>query len=469
MGFRPLVAVATAAAVIVPATQAVAAGWKRVTAPNGTNIDQVGLVRTADGVLHLAWHIRTGGNSEDLRHTTISPAGVIGATTPIVTNWVGLQNPALVAGPEGLRAFFSGIRTTDPTETLTELATATSTDAGLSWSLAPNNIIPLGGQAYGSPISAVRLAAGTFLQSWAGSLGTWVHAGLDPAAPNRDFQAPLGTYGYDPGLAADVDGLAAMAWYSNATGHQGVFAQQLDANGAGFGPTVQMPGTSNMLVGMLGRTPIVARVGGGFFVAYATGYPALNTIRIWRMGTTTAPVVAKARAGNSTASIAATADGRLWVVWAEAVNGVPRVLARRSNRQATVLGATVTAGRPSGASTVYRLDANPSPSGPLDLFGTFTIGTAPQVATWHTRVMPGLTLTATSRTVRRDRPTTVQFRVTDAGDPVRGARVKVGPLSRVTAANGRVALTISAGTRAVRASATAKGYVPAALGLRRTR
>ena len=47
------VAVITAAAA-APAAQA--AGWTRVTKPDGSSTDQVGLARSADGGLHVAWH-----------------------------------------------------------------------------------------------------------------------------------------------------------------------------------------------------------------------------------------------------------------------------------------------------------------------------------------------------------------------------------------------------------------------------
>ena len=51
------------------AAPAGAAPWKRVTTPDGSSTDQVGLVRTGDGVLHLAWHHPTGPN----RRISITP------------------------------------------------------------------------------------------------------------------------------------------------------------------------------------------------------------------------------------------------------------------------------------------------------------------------------------------------------------------------------------------------------------
>jgi hypothetical protein len=157
---------------------------------------------------------------------------------------------------------------------------------------------------------------GTTMQAFAGTLGTWVHAGLTPATPNFDYQAPLGQYGYDPNLATDATSRTVMAWYSNATGHLGVIAQDVDSDGSPVGRPLTMPGTGNMQVGMLGRTPLAARAGGGFYVAYPTGYPAADRVR--RIGATGAPVVARVRGGSPAAAIAAAKDGRLWVLWTRA-------------------------------------------------------------------------------------------------------------------------------------------------------
>ena len=85
--------------------------------------------------------------------------------------------------------------------------TAFSPDGGATWQLTTGSIVPLGAQSYGSDASATTLPNGTTLQAWAGTLGTWVHAGLDPATPNTDYQAPSGCCGYYPGLATDASGV----------------------------------------------------------------------------------------------------------------------------------------------------------------------------------------------------------------------------------------------------------------------
>jgi hypothetical protein len=462
---RAVIAACVALMVAVPLAEG--AGWKRVTAPDGTTIDQVGLLRTADGVLHLAWNDPTG-NTEDLLHTVISPRGAIGATTPIQTGWAGVQNAALVPAPGGgIRAFWGGQRTVDTNEPNQDLNTALSVDGGATWALQIGTIAPPGAQAHGSPVSATALPDGTPLQAWAGTLGTWVHSGLDPATPNRDFQAPLGAYGYDAGIASDPAGQAVLAWYSNATGNLGVFAQNVAADGSPVGAAANFPGTGNMTVGMLGRTPIVARAGGGFYVAYPTGFPALNRIRLWRVGAPSSRVLARtSRLGSPAATLAAAADGRLWVAWIDAGVGSPRVLVRRSNAAATVFGAVVDAGRPARAASGYRLDASAS-GGALDVLGVFTIGAGPGASTYHARVLPGLTLLASRRRVKRDDPTSVTFTVLDAGDPVRGARIRAGGKSGLTNVKGKLTLSIPGGDSAVNARASAAGYTGAALRLRR--
>ena len=303
------VAVIVAAASAAPAAHA--APWKRVTTPDGASTDQVGLARTADGVLHVAWHHPTGPNTEDLLHTVISPAGKVGATTPVQSGWTGFTNPALVVDPGGLRAFWGGFRSTDSSDPQNETNTALSADGGASWALQPGSVVPLGAQSYASNTAATVRGDGSTLQAFAGTLGTWVHAGLSPATANHDYQAPLGPYGYDPNLATDAANRTVLAWYSSAAGHLGVQVQDVAADGSPVGAAATMPNTSDMQVGMLGRTPLVARKGGGFYVAYPTGYPSASRVRLWRVGAAAAPLLGRVGDSSSPAvAVAAAGDGQ---------------------------------------------------------------------------------------------------------------------------------------------------------------
>jgi hypothetical protein len=451
-----IVAVLLAVCAAAPAD---AAPWKRVTTPDGSSTDQVGLARTADGVLHVAWHHPTGPNTEDLSHTVITRAGTIGATTPIQSGWTGFTNTALVVEPGGLRAFWGGFRTTDPVDPQRETNTALSADGGASWALKGGQVNPSGAQSYASSHAATVLANGSTLQAFAGTLGTWVHAGLLPVTPNHDYMAGF-QYGNDPNLATDATDRTVMAWYSSAAGRLGVLAQEVNADGSPGGGPLTMPGTGAMNVGMLARTPLVARAGGGFHVAY----PTPGGVRVWRVGATTARVVD--RIDNSPAvAVAAVGDGRIWVLWTKGF-GDPDVLARRSNKAATRFGATVNAGHPKDAAQAYKLDASAAGNA-LDVLAAFNIGTTTDAVTSYRRLRPGLTLQASPGRLRKGEPTEVRFTVTDAGDAVSGAKVKVAGRSGTTNGKGRVTLTLRS-SRAVKARATRTGYTAAAtrLGVR---
>jgi hypothetical protein len=86
------------------------------------------------------------------------------------------------------------------------------------------------------------------------------------------------------------------------------------------------------------------------------------------------------------------------------------------------------------------------------------VSTSGSLATWHTQVRPGLLLSVTPGA-------TTRFRVTDAGDPVSGASIKVGKRTLRTNAAGLARAKLGKG----RFSATASkaGYVPAKASFRR--
>lgn len=146
------------------------------------------LARTADGVLHLVWSHPTGPNTnaENLNHTALARNGRLVGTNPIESGWTGFSNAALVVEPAGLRAFWGGLRSTDSSDPHREVSTALSTDGGATWPLQPGSINPGGAQSYASNIAATVRQDGSTLQAFAGTLGTWVHAGLSPGDPNYD-------------------------------------------------------------------------------------------------------------------------------------------------------------------------------------------------------------------------------------------------------------------------------------------
>jgi hypothetical protein len=123
---------------------------------------------------------------------------------------------------------------------------------------------------------------------------------------------------------------------------------------------------------------------------------------------------------------------------------------RRSNSDASVFGATVTLNGPRDG-TVYGLDLN-AQEDRVDLVARVQHDSG-VVGLEHTQSYPGLTLTATSG----KRPS---FRVLDAGDPVKHAKVTLAGHTGVTGTDGRVRLTADHPGRYT-ARATAPKYVGA--------
>jgi hypothetical protein len=423
--------------------------WTRVTDSNGSILGEVGLARTPDGVLHLAWSRATPADpsaTQDLLDDTISARGIVGSPRVIAAAWPTIENPALVAiGGPGLDLFTGAIRSLNPGETISNLAFFNSADGGATWG-APSEVTNTGA-AYSSDVTAALGTDGTAFEAWGSSSCLCVHSGTLSTTANVDFQAGLGDFGYEPGMAIDSGNHhLIVAWYSNGTGHTGVYAATVDqTTGERSGSPLRMPGTKTISNGPLGgRTQVVARHGGGVYVAYEGGYPTQNKVLLWRVGAPSATTIAHSSSGVRSVGLAATPTGRLWVLWSTtSASGKPVVHARRSNTAVTGWGATVTIKPPKGASTSWNLQGD-GQSDRLDLLGSFTIGTSSHAASWYTQLLPGLTLQAApSRLSKGTRhPLHVRFTVSDAGRPVAGARVSVGSIHGVTSSSGQVTLAL---------------------------
>src|SRR3954452_4023001 len=196
---------------------------------------QNGVVRTPDGNLHVAWQRLRPDGAGEIMHTPISAAGAVGGSTPILTGWSSVGDPALVSQGGALIAFFPGTPTTDTGNPQDGLDVATTGDGGASWAVAGNAVYRGEFSAVSVP-SAVGVGGG-FLESWYAPSGTVVHAGLDPKTP---AQRGYGTGGLQS-LATDGAGTALVAWCANSA-PEGIFVQQTDpATGAPVGASVLAP------------------------------------------------------------------------------------------------------------------------------------------------------------------------------------------------------------------------------------
>jgi len=438
--------------------------WSAVTTGGEqSSISNIGVARTADGTLHVVWQRKAGGGY-DLLQTAISGSGNVGGATPIVTGWNGIGDADLALGAGGERlTFFAGIRTTDTFEPLFGLNLATSTDRGSSWALAPASIFTKN-YAYGRTPSVV-VVNGVPIATWYYIGEPVVHVGLDPNTDVRQYAPP----GLNENIAFDPSsGQVLIAWCNGLERDAGlgVWVQQVDpASGAGVGAPARMPGSFTSFEGQdqhlcpaAPRTALVARTGGGFFTASLTGYPAEDKLLVWRVGSAKPVAVAESKDGLSEeVALAADSSGRIWAGWSDSVGGTPYIYVRRSNRAATVWGAVVSVKAPANYIDFQNLDLSAQPDR-LDVLARFGT-TAPSTNLFHTQISPGLTLTAKGGNA-------ASFRVTDAGDPVAGATVKIGGKTLKTNAKGVASIDLPAGS--YKAAASKAGYASATASVKAT-
>jgi hypothetical protein len=445
------VRVLAAVVVVLAAAASASAGppgqWTRF-AGTVVNFAEPGMARTSDGVLHVVY-TRKAGTKEELVHVTVSPPGKVGKEAVALGSWSSMSHPDLLRMPDGsLRVFFGGIRSTNPGEPNNAMNTATAPAAGAPWSLQPGKAAQAT-YAYATGVAGAGLAKdGTPISTWSGTPGLGFHYGIEPSTPDGKIPQS-GCCLYTPDVAVDAaSGQAWVGFHSNENAGPGLYVNAIGPAGPQGGRKLapgSVTGKDSIYPG--NRTSLTGRIGaGGVYLFYGQGYPIFKTLALWKVDTAKPHLVIKADR-NEHANVAAAPDGRLWLMWEQ--NGT--IYAGRTNKSATKLGAVNAIKTPSGA-TIYRLNGEGS-AGPLDLIANMFGGGGQSL--WHQQVSPKLSLAGARK------GTTITFRVTDAGDPVAGAKVKAGGKTLATSGNGTARMTKAPAGR-VKASATKAGYAASA-------
>jgi hypothetical protein len=450
-----LCACALVAALGASARTGAASGWTKLPQGPPINFYEASLARTKDGTLHVAY-ARNGGTTQDVWHVSVGPSGKVGAATPIVQAWPGVENPALVVAPDGtLRAFWGGIKSIDPSNTNDALNTASAPANGSSWTLQPGRVSG-DSNAYVSPTGAAVTKDGQFVQATTSTFGLNFHYGLTPST--QTFRVPGNCCYYDPGVAVDsATGQTVLGWYSNedpassgaGASSAGMFLQEISPNGL-VGPRRLAPGSvdgnKKDAIAPGYRTPVTGRVGApGVYLVYGAGYPSFTKVDVLRFGSA-APSIQIPVSGVQDPTVAVGPQGRLWILWKRDTT----IYVTRTNRAVTHLEPVSAVAPPPGTDTVWRLDGEGS-LGPLDLVANVQTSDA---AFWVRRVLPRLSLHASALGNGFAR-----FVVTDAGDPLAGATVRLRGASATTPASGVVTLHVKPG--AATAVASRPGYVGA--------
>ncbi|HTG48095.1 MAG TPA: hypothetical protein VK646_10615 [Actinomycetota bacterium] len=308
-------------AVALSSSLPVAAGppgtWTKITTGKVSIINEPGLYRTSDGVLHVVYE-REVGTVSSIGHTAIAPTGAVKLKNLAVTGWQSIvHDPKAIGMPGGgVRLVFGGVQSINPGYwTDGRTYTATGTKAGTGW-VVPMEAIGLshnGAASYGT--GAVTLADGTPIAGFPlNNVYTW-HVGTSEVDPDQTIDFGSGTSLYWSTLVRDGSKVY-VAFYAlgPTAAKNGIFVAQIYPT---IGPVKKVPGSS---VGKNTLQPgqavaMAVRSGGGTWVAFCVGYPTCKHIGLWKVGTTKVHTVPGSANAQSVAMSAAP-GGRLWVAWA---------------------------------------------------------------------------------------------------------------------------------------------------------
>jgi hypothetical protein len=421
------------AAVAALAAQAgpAASPWTRISGPTQPGV-QLGLARTADGVLHVIWNRGTSPTS--IFETRYSPAGRAVGTSTVARGYNGNGGVALLVMPDRtLRLFAAGA--TSPSSPAYGINTFTAPASGRTWSLQSG--VSWGGSVAGASgvIGAALTKDGQPVTAWRGFAAEGLPPGSLPQNPFVGDQTASH-------LATDAASGAVVLSGPTIAGKGGIFVRQILPD-AGAAVTLPMPfGTKDWYMGLSGRIGAP-----GVYVAYTDS----KAVRLYRYRGRSQ---ALARGTYTTATVCAGPGGRLWVAWGD--GGTDVLFVTRSNRAAGAFEPVQKLTLPQNTTNGLTFMQCEGSAGPLDLFADVT-DKALRPGFWHTHVLAQLSLRVSVAKTKNG--TKVRISARDAGDPVGGATIAVGGKHLKTDAKGQATLTLRPGSYT--ASATGAGYAPA--------
>ncbi len=433
-----LLGVATSVAFASSATQR--SPWVQVSGA-GKQSTQLGLLRSG-GVLHV---VSAQGAPASLVDTQLNGSGKVQRTTTVTSNFDSAGGLSLVGMADGsVRLFAAGGDRPGLASNLSGINSFVSTPRSSSWTLDPAAL--WGGAAAGaSDEIAATLMGNEPVTAWGGG---FVHVGLQPSTgPDPSYQPDC--CGIAPQLATDsTTGAVVMSWLSNGRA-SGTYVKQV----------LPTPGAMESLPSGLteGSSGIARRIGAsGTFVAFTD--PSKQHVELHQYAGRTFVV---ARGSFRVAKVFSAPEGRLWMLWGDANSAV---FVTRSNKTVTRWEPVQRIALPPNLTAFYNAQGEGS-AGPLDAFVDLLIGTNDR-GFWRAHFLAHDSLSASvSGAGGRSGTEHVSFRVTDAGDAVKGAIIVVArggtTLARLsTDANGHASTSYTGNTR-ITATASAPGYANA--------
>jgi hypothetical protein len=414
--------------------------WTQITHGINGAKSNVGLARGKDGTLHVIWAGPGRPPYTAILDTSITPAGAVGKAQSVVSGWANVHSPDAVTAADGsIHVVVSGDKlnsTPDPNAGLNEIV------GPGSWK-APAQAFGNGAsiaEADNADMRTSLLKNGQLATVWLTAAKLFFEAGDDPAAAPQDITPP--GLGSNPVIAVDQASGNAIIGYKGVQDGTQFFRQVAPS----LGSPQSIP-QSQKIEGV----QIAARAGGGIYTAYT---PDFAKVWLVRYGGKPRPVPVPKGVQVGTAGVTAGPDGRLWVYYGN--NQTTWVT--RTSRSTAGWEPVQTIKNPPGIAQYFRIEAEGS-AGQLDLFINLVIDGASKDGTYHTQVHPALSLRASAKAGR------VTVQVTDAGDPIAGAKVAGLPGGpKTTDAKGTVTVAVRK-KGALNLTATKAGYVAASGGV----
>src|SRR2546421_2562271 len=379
------------------------------------------LVVTQNGTELASWDSPTAG--------TIAVARNGGAPKTVVTGDASAGRTQLVQQPSGaIQLYFPNPN---------GVARLTSTDDGVTWSG------PAQTQSHttGGVESAAVLPDGTPVFSQDGTGFVNVLRGLNGEQSKNVYTRCCGYY---ESLAVDSNGLAQIAFYSNADPDGATVYEPLGADLSPASSTPLKPIAEH-------EAPLVADHSGNTFLAWAPGYPSATSISVvpFRAGSAAGDGVSfrgPFSGGDPHVALTVDTQDRLWAIWTSG----SAVHAARSRSHGAHFGATVTVAMPATAHGIAAVALAGTPGSAKVVINTGT-------SLIEEQLHPGLTVrvSATRKKAGKKKIVTHWAQALDDGLAVPTATVTIHGRAYHTSAAGKAKVPAGSG------KAAAPGYVGA--------
>ncbi len=415
---------------------------------------------------HRDWVVFSSNKNGIYQLAMISAAGSLTAKpTTIIKGWSGVSaTPSLLAnGKSPLLVFAGQDSVIGPLSDgcVVGALPASPQWAIQTWSLSNNCAFSNVGFGDASESHTGELSA-----AWAGGSGVEYRLGksgtIPATGPDQQIKFTL----------SDADSVAEVTDWSKA-GHtyaafdrffskdaskDGVYAKDLTANG----PVLKAPSSGTESVIYPAQPQRVAMASpsahkGGIYLAYCSKAGTCSTFLLWKVGAKKTLTVPHTKLALGLA-MSQGPSGRLWLAWYDEQNN--RVYTVRTNQADTRFGPLESYPAPCIEDGNTHLALTSGSYGRVDVGLECLSAKQVKPTVFITQSQAGLSISASPGKITNTHATTVTFTVTDAGDRVAGAKVKVNGKTLHTSKNGTVTVTFASHSRpgSYRATASSPNY-----------